>query len=650
STDIPAARDAIAHLLALPGGGIAYAAADPGWGRITPEGTLAFAPRPPGADFRMTGLSLAATEEGTRLRVTLRPGEAPIVFDALAGRLEPGGDGAGFLAARTGSGRLPVVDWRNSNRPKLGQIPLRLGEGEYARSLAILLREDGFLLGTDTHLRLFDAAGRQADALAVPGAVWGVTVAGDVAVAALGDGTLRWYRFTGGVLVEQAALFIQAETRRWVLWTPEGLFDHAPNGGQDLVGVLLNRGRAQNTEWASFQQAYRALYAPRAVHQRIAGDQAPARERMAQLGEVRGRIGQLPVLTGATACAVVAEECLPLPWDARALPEGTTALRLGFTVTDRGLGLGPLDVLVNDRIAARAVPGESRVEVPLDPGPNRVVTRLYAEDRVLFADGPMLTLRRPGEPEPAPDSGRLLVLAIGVNHYANPELNLRFAVPDAEAVAELLRAGAGTIFRETRITLLRNAEATRRGVLDALARAAEEAGPGDTFILYIAGHGIRTEPDNRFLFLPQDTRDTSGWAALRAQGIDDSTLVAALARIRARDAVLLLDTCHAGQLTMEQLSALGNETGRFLLAASSSVQEALDSYDDRNGVFAYALREGLRGKAAMDAEGRVSALGLGEWVMRRVPQLAREKQHHQDAVFRTAQRDLRSFPIAQVAR
>jgi len=137
---------------------------------------------------------------------------------------------------------------------------------------------------------------------------------------------------------------------------------------------------------------------------------------------------------------------------------------------------------------------------------------------------------------------------------------------------------------------------------------------------------------------------------LRAQGIDDSTLVAALARIRARDAFLLLDTCHAGQLTMEQLSALGNETGRFLLAASGSVQEALDSYDDRNGVFAYALREGLHGKAAMDAEGRVSALGLGEWVMRRVPELARQREHQQDAVFRTAQRDLRSFPVAQVRR
>jgi uncharacterized caspase-like protein len=75
------------------------------------------------------------------------------------------------------------------------------------------------------------------------------------------------------------------------------------------------------------------------------------------------------------------------------------------------------------------------------------------------------------------------------------------------------------------------------------------------------------------------------------------------------------------------------------------VQEALDSYDNRNGVFAYALREGLRGRAAKDGDGRVSALALGEYVTRRVPELAAERQHRQNAVFRTATRDLRSFPM-----
>jgi len=290
------------------------------------------------------------------------------------------------------------------------------------------------------------------------------------------------------------------------------------------------------------------------------------------------------------------------------------------------------------------------VDVPLDLGPNRIATRLYAEDRAVFAEGPSFDLRRAGAPEAPPGAGRLVVLAIGVNQYANPQLNLAYAAPDAETVVETLRGQGDGLFSEVRTTLLKDQQATRAGVLAALDAAARSVLPEDTFVFYIAGHGVRTEPDNRFLFLPHDVTDASSWDALRRQGLDDSTLVVGISRIRARNAFLLLDTCHAGQLTIDQLSALGNETGRFLLAASTSVQEALDSYDDRNGVFAYALREGLRGRAAMDGEGRVSALALGEWVTGRVPQLAAEKRHRQDAVFRTAQRDLRSFPLAQARR
>ncbi len=652
AADIPAARDAILHMVSLPQGGLVYAAADPGWGRVAPDGAVATAPRPPGGDFRNTGVTLALSADGTQVLFTLRAGGAPIVFDPLTGALTAWQGEAGFAVARTETPRIRVLDWRNSNRPRLNNVPLRLGEGEFARSLAILVREDGFLLGTDTHIRLFDAQGRQVDAIPTPGAVWGLTVAGDMGVAALGDGTIRWYRFEAGALREQAALFVHAETLRWALWTPEGLFDHGANGGQEMVGVHLNGGRNQTPEWASFQQAYRALYAPRAVRSRIAGDFAAAQERLAQLGEVRSRIGRLPSLAPGSLCAVVGTECRQLAWDARALPAGSTALRMGFTATDRGLGFGPLDVLVNDRIAARAEPaaGDTGVEVPLDPGSNRIATRLYASDGTLFAEGPSLTLRRPGEPDAPQGAGRLVVLAIGVNEYANPDLNLRYAEPDARSVADALRGAGGGLFRDVDMRFLPSARATRRGVLDALAAVARDTGPADTFILYLAGHGIVSQPGNHFLFLPSDVRDVSSFDVLRQQTLDDTTLVAALSRIRARDAFIMIDTCYAGQVDIDQLAAIGNDTGRFLLAASSSVQEALDSYDDRNGVFAYALMEGLRGRAAVDAEGRVTALALGEWVMRRVPQLAREKGHQQNAVFRAAQRDLRSFPVAVVPR
>lgn len=650
--DVPAARDAISHLLPLPQGGLAYAAADPGWGLMAPDGAIAIAPRPPGGDFRNTGVTLALSRDGTQVLFTLRAGGQPLVFDPLNGSLTVWQGQAGFEPARVDAPRIRVFDWRNSNRPRLGSMALPLGEGEFARSLAILVREDGFLLGTDNHLRLFDARGRQFDAVQTPGAVWGVTVAGDMGVAALGDGTIRWYRFEAGALREIAALFVHAETLRWALWTPEGLFDHGANGGQELVGVHLNGGRNQTPEWASFQQAYRALYAPRAVRARIAGDFAPAQERLAQLGEVRSRIGRLPTLTPGALCVMVGDACQPLAWTARVLPEGATALRMTVTATDRGMGFGPFDVLVNDRIAARTEPTAAgiTVEVPLDPGGNRISTRLYAGDGELFAEGPVLSLRRPGEPAAPVGAGRLIVVAVGVNHYALSDLNLRFAAPDARAVADALRQAGSGLFDDVDIRLIPDTRATRRGVLEALAAAARDVRPEDTFILYIAGHGIVAQPGNRFLFLPADVRDTSSIAALRPQAIDDTTLVAALARIRAQDAFILIDTCYAGQIDIDQLAAIGNDTGRFLLAASSSVQEALDSYDDRNGVFAYALMEGLRGRAAVDAEGRVTALSLGEWVTRRVPQLAREKGHQQNAVFRAAQRELRSFPIAVVQR
>jgi hypothetical protein len=648
--DIPAARDAISHLLPLPQGGLAYAAADPGWGRIAPDGSVVQAPSPPGGDFRNTAEWLAASPDGQRVRFMLRPGTPPLVFDGQSGQLAAD-DGRGLLPARQQAQRLAVTDWQNRDRPRLNGQPLRLADGEYSRSLAILPKEESFLLGTDTHLRLFDRSGRLLDQLPMPGTVWAVVAVEGMAVAALGDGTIRWFEVTDHIR-ERGALFVHADARRWVAWTPEGLFDHAPQGGQELVGVHLNNGRGQTPEWASFQQAYRALYAPAAVRARLLGDTRLAQTRMNELGEVRARIGRLPALAAGQACAVIGETCAPVAWGGSELPAGASALRLTFNTTDRGLGLGPLDVMVNDRIAVRsvAVAGQNAVEVPLDPGPNRVAARLYADDRTLFAEGPTLELRRPGEAAPPPGAGRLIIVAVGVDQYQLAELSLRFAVADTRTVVETLRSRAQGVFREVISTVLTNREATRANILAALASAAQVARPEDTFVLYLAGHGVRTEPDRRFLFLPHETTSTANWDALRRTALDEGTLVAALARIRARDGFLFVDTCHAGQVTIDSLAALGNETGRFLLAASSSVQEALDSYDDRNGVFAFAIREAMSGRAATDSEGHVSALALGEWVTRRVPVLAAEKQHRQDAVFRTAQRELRSFPMGVVAR
>lgn len=649
SSDVPAAGNAIAHLLPLPTGGLAYATSDPGIGLLAPDGRVGRPPNPPGAEFGATGLDLAASADGQRVRFRLREGGEVIVFDAARGRLELAGGNERMSGALPEGARLSLQDWRNNTQPRLRGRVLALGPGEFSRSGAILPGDQGVLLGTDTHLRLYDAEGRPVGDVVTPAAVWGLTVVGATAIAALGDGTIRWYDIAP-YLAERAALFVHADARRWALWTPEALFDHAPSGGQELVGVHLNGARNATPDFASFQQAYRALYAPEAVRARLAGDPGPGAMHLQRIGDVRARIGQAPTLAAGTLCAVTPAGCAPLPWSAREVPAEATALRITFVATDRGLGLGPLDVMVNERIARRAnvTTDDPVIEVPLDPGENRISTRLYDSDRVLFAEGPSLALRRPGDAQAPTGSGRLILISVGVDAYADASLNLRFAVADARTVADGFRGGASGLFREARITLLTNRDATRENILRALAEAAEVARPEDTFVLYIAGHGIRTEPDRRFLFLPHEADISGGMDSLRRTGLDEDTLVAALARIRARDGFLFVDTCHAGQVTIDSLAAIGNETGRYLLAASTSVQEALDSYDDRNGVFAFAVLEALRGRAARDGDGYVSALAVGEYVTRRVPALAAERRHRQDAVFRTAQRDLRSFPLVRI--
>jgi hypothetical protein len=85
-----------------------------------------------------------------------------------------------------------------------------------------------------------------------------------------------------------------------------------------------------------------------------------------------------------------------------------------------------------------------------------------------------------------------------------------------------------------------------------------------------------------------------------------------------------------------------------VLTGSSSLEEALDSYDGTNGVFAYAVREGLYGGAADASGNEIDALQLGVYVRRELPRLAQERNHRQSAVFKAAGGDIAAFPVAAV--
>lgn len=664
ASDIAAAGDTIRDIEPVRGGGVVFATEDPGWGRVAADGALARRPQPPIADLRPSRDVLAASDDG--LTVGFATPATHAVFAAATRRLTPGTDPALRPARLTAPG-LVLAGWRDGNAPTLDGRPLAMEPGDFARSTAIAPDGKGFVLGTDTELRLYDTQGRLTARTALPAAAWAVTYSGDgtALIAALRDGTLRWFGARDG-LKPRGGVFLDADLKRWVLFTPEGVFDESDRGGADLVGLQLDRAANQAPLWLSFGQAYRALFAPAAVLLSLRGDSEPARARLAELGNLAKALAEQPQVSIEAACVLAggeaggrgivtaSEAChaVKLGTGTALRPPDARTLRLTLSVADRGRGLGPLDVFVDGRNAERIAAPQAgmpiQVTVPLDPGGNAITVRQYDSGGVIYGESAPLRLAPEGEAGEAA-KGRLFILAIGIDRFTNPTLKLQFADADARTFVAMFQQRAEPLFASVNATLLLDGQATKAGILAAFARLAGEVRPNDTFLFYAATHGLRDEETNRFLLVPADINSIADWKTIAAQSIGESELVAAFARIQARDALLFLDTCHSGGVTLDNLANLGHETGRYLLTASTSVQEALDSYDNRNGVFVYAVREALEGRAGADPRGDIGVLSLGEYVSQRVGVLARQRGHSQDAVFRAAETDLRSFPVARVA-
>ncbi|AEO47367.1 peptidase C14, caspase catalytic subunit p20 [Rhodospirillum rubrum F11] len=415
-------HDTVTALAPHPDGGVVYGTADPSWGmmgRGTAEAPLPAIHHEAGiADFRDVASGFfAVTPEGTLLEVGIaKGGQTPWTIDLSRGLVRPGPAGQETVRATASPG---LADWRNGRAPLLGKIPLVLEPAETARSQALLPDGKRFILGAEFSLRLYDETGRLLDRLITPAPVWGVLPVPNLplVVAALGDGTLRWYHVTlENGLREQGAFFLHPASNRWVAWTPEGFFAHSDSGGQTMVGYLFNVAKAQSPTLVDFAQMYRLFHKPGLVWPALI-DPIGARRgldlALAQIGDIRSVLGMAPPPSVALAQVCPKEntpvtrgfhviETTPPPpsvggsdetdpcfapaalarqagssdaihgKDAAVLSVMTLAstqkeVALRFDVEDRGGGLELVDVLVNGLNVGRKRAFEKRVAAPPSP-------------------------------------------------------------------------------------------------------------------------------------------------------------------------------------------------------------------------------------------------------------------------------------------
>jgi WD40 repeat protein len=642
-TRLPAATNTVIDLRTLANGRLVFGAQDPAFGVFDAQDTKKLTRRPAQVEYSGRHADLRLSHHGSIVefaydtltsenrwarhsaRVNLAEGRVLVDPPALQKAL-----GLVDLTPPRNEG-LPIKEWRNSYKPTLDGTPLALAPYEISRVLAISPDGERFLLGTEWNLRLFDRWGKQIRRLPTPSVTRAVNIGGDgrVAVAAFGDGTLRWYRLRDGA--ELLALFLHTDGSRWVLWTPEGFFTSSP-GGEAVVGYHLDQGPDTAGEFVTVEQLYRLYSRPELVARRLEeGIDTELQAALARIGDVRQVLaaGLPPTL-----------ELLSPPESQQRTREFTLQIKIAPSTG----GVGRIVYRVNGVVVGDLTARPVDISVPyhrrpftLAPGRNVIsATAFNAQNTVESTPVDTVVHVHAGERRPT-----LYVLALGVSDYRDRALQLRYAADDAKALVDTLRRQGQRLFARVEVTSLLDRDVTLGKLEAAFRDLAGKVQADDVFIIYLAGHGMTL--DGEYHFIPADVIYENA-PALRAGSVPQERLQRWLGAIQAQKSLVLLDTCASGAFvtalsgTVTQLASardlsekgaidkLMRATGRAVIAASTERQFALEGHSG-HGVFTYALLQGLRGEADAqgDRDGAITVDELSAYVAKEVPRITLEK-------------------------
>jgi hypothetical protein len=215
-------------------------------------------------------------------------------------------------------------------------------------------------------------------------------------------------------------------------------------------------------------------------------------------------------------------------------------------------------------------------------------------------------------------------LLIGVGSYANaPQLDLPIAAADARAVSAVLCDSAYCGYPAAQVALLSNATASRNGVLAALDALATRTSERDTVCIFYAGHGHYG--DDGYYLTTHDTQVAAGKVVV-GTGIREAELIDKLRAIRAKRLLLIVNACHAGELSPvlaagdepatgaplpAQVTAalLGTGAGRVIISACREKQYSFVGPGPLT-LFTQALVAGLRGEGVSGHRGYISVFDL----------------------------------------
>jgi len=231
----------------------------------------------------------------------------------------------------------------------------------------------------------------------------------------------------------------------------------------------------------------------------------------------------------------------------------------------------------------------------------------------------------------AMDSAHALI--VGIARYSHVAGLPEAVRNDARDVRDLLADPRHGGYPPDHVTLLLDEQATRTGILGALADLAARSDTGSSIVIYISGHGARVTSGARAgeYILPADTVPAPP-EDLAATAISGTEFAATLRAIPAAKLLVVFDCCHAAGLGRAKdgtaapvmtglpdgyYERLAAGRGRAVLSSSRDSEFSYVLPGAANSLFTRHLLVGLNGGIPSE-DGLIRVFDLFEYVQPRV--------------------------------
>ena len=337
-----------------------------------------------------------------------------------------------------------ISNWERSYQPFINGFPAEIIPNDICYSAAITLDAHRCVLGTAWNLYMFDERGNKIWSRSTSSAVYGVNISRDLKwiVAAMSDGTIRWYNLDNGH--EVMMLFFEKKERQWIVWTPMGYYISSPRGDR-LIGWQLNNGKEKEADFYRAIQFERIFYYPKFVFQYFLnrGDLGQTYKEIEQREfDIKNIRKIAPPKIRITLKGITTEDKkghfahmhLYAKSDSVPMKDYNVFVNNLPTITyeNRGIHLS----------AKRQF--EKDLKIPLPHQDNHIRFEVFNGKSM----GIMETDIKIHKGNKMPNVGDLYILAVGINHFPYwSKEDLAFAVQDVDAFGKYMKTMQGNVFQ-----------------------------------------------------------------------------------------------------------------------------------------------------------------------------------------------------------